>query len=62
MEIGLCWYQKDHGSLWTCDLTNHIMVDLETIIALTTITSIVDFFNELYPTDEKVFNDVFNEK
>ena len=44
MEIGLCWYQNDHGSLWTYDLTNHIMVDLETIIALTTITFVVDLF------------------
>ena len=38
MEIGLCWYQKDHGSLWTRDLIYHVMIDLETKIALATIT------------------------
>ena len=33
--------KKDHGSLWTYDLTYHIMVELETIIALATITFVV---------------------
>ena len=42
MEIGLYWYQNDHESLWTYDLTNHIMVDLETLIALATITFVVE--------------------
>ena len=41
MEIGLCWYLKDHGSLWTYDLTEHTVVDLETIIALATNTFVV---------------------
>ena len=52
MEIELCWYQKDHGSLWTYDLINHIMVDLETSIALATITFVVGKnLYELHPTD-----------
>ena len=41
MEIGLCWYQKNHGSPWTYDLTDHIIVGLETLIALATITFVV---------------------
>ena len=31
-----------HGSLWVDDLTYHIMVDLETIIALPTITFVAE--------------------
>lgn len=63
MEIGLCWYQKDHGSLWTYDLTYHIMVDLEIIIALATITFVVGInLYELHPIDEKIFNDFINDK
>lgn len=41
IKIGLCWYQKNHGLLWTYDLTNHIMIDLESIIALATIVVVV---------------------
>ena len=37
MEIGICWYQNDHGS----PLTDHIMIDLETIIAQAIITFVV---------------------
>ena len=33
---------KDHESLWTYDLTYHIIVDLETTIALVTITLVVE--------------------
>ena len=63
MQIGLCWYQKDHESLWTYDLTDHIMVDLETIIALATITFIVESnLYEVHPMDAKVFNDYINDK
>ena len=42
MEIGLCWYQNKNGSMWTYDLTDHLMVELETIIALATMTYIVE--------------------
>ena len=63
MEIGLCWYQKDQGSLRTYDLTYHIIIDLETIIALATITFVVEKnLYELHPTDENVFNDFINDK
>ena len=37
VEIGLCWYQKMANNKWTYELTDHLMVDLETIIALATI-------------------------
>jgi hypothetical protein len=41
----------------------HIKVDLETIIALATITFVVEkYLYELHPTDEKVFNDLINDK
>ena len=28
MEIGLCWYQNNNESIWTYDLTDHVMVEL----------------------------------
>ena len=63
MEIGYCWYQKSNGSVWTHDLTNHIIGDLETIIALATLTFVVyKNLYELHPTDEQVFNDLINDK
>ena len=52
MEIGYCWYQNKNGSMWTCDMTNHAMVELDTIIALATTTSIIETnLYELHPTD-----------
>ena len=39
MEIGLCWYKNGTKNKWT----NHFLVDLETIIALASMTYIVDF-------------------
>ena len=42
MEIGLCWYKKETNNKWTYDLMDHLMVDLETIIASTFITCIVN--------------------
>ena len=63
MEIGLCWYQNKNGSMWTYDLTDHLMVELETIIALATMTYIVETnLYELHPMDERVFNDFINDK
>ena len=63
MEIRLCWYQNKNGSMWTYDLTNHLMVELETIIALATMTYIVETnLYELHPMDEQVFNDFINDK
>ena len=63
LEIELCWYQKDHESLWTYDLSNHIMVDLEIIIALAMVTFVVEKnVYELHSTNEEVFNDFINDK
>ena len=58
MKIGLYWYKKDHASLWTYDLTNHMMVDLEIIIKLFLVTFVEEKnLYELHPMDEKVLND-----
>ena len=47
----------------TYDLTNHLMIKLETIIALATMTYIVETnLNELHSMDELVFNDFINDK
>ena len=62
VEIGLCWYQKGANNKWTYDLIDHLMVDLETIIALATMTYIGESnVYELHPGDEKVFNDFADE-
>ena len=62
MEIGLCWYQKETNNEWTYDLTDHLMVDLEIIIALASMTYIIDLdAYKLHPGDEKVFNGNINE-
>ena len=34
VEVGLCWYLKSIGLKWSYDLTDHIMVELDTVIAL----------------------------
>ena len=63
MEIGLCWYQNKTGSIWTYDLMDHLMVELESIIALAImIYYVVTNLYELHPTDEQVFNDFINAK
>jgi hypothetical protein len=57
MEIGSCWYLKETNNKWTYNLTNHLMVDLETIVALASMTYIVDLdAYELHQGDEKIFN------
>ena len=62
MEISLYWYQKGTINKSTYNLTDHLMVDLETIITLDTMTYIVELdAYELHPRDEKVFNDFANE-
>ena len=38
MQIGICWYQREPTNKRTYDHTNHLMVDLETIIALSAMT------------------------
>ena len=50
---------KGTNNKWTYDPTNHWMVDLETIIALTPMPYIVDLdTSKLHLGDEKVFNDI----
>lgn len=46
VEIGLCWYQKDQVSMWTYDITNHVMIDLDIVIALVIITfmEVINFY------------------
>ena len=63
MEIRLCWYQNMNESMWTYDLTNDLMVELETIIALATRICIVKTnLHELNPMSEQVFNGFINDK
>ena len=51
--------KKGTNNKCTYDLIDHLMVDLETIIALASMTYIVDLdASELHPGDEKVFNDL----
>ena len=63
MEIRLCWYQNKNGSIWTYGLTDNFLVGLETIIALSTLTYIVENnLYELYPMDERVLDAFINDK
>ena len=49
--------------MWTYDLMNHLMLGLETIIALSTLVYIVELnLYELHPMNERVFNDFINDK
>jgi len=58
VEVGICWYQKFVGLKWSYDLTDHIMVELDTIIVLADLTydAETDTY-KLHPSDEKLFND-----
>ena len=58
VEVGLSWYQKSAGLKWSYDFTYHIMVELDTVIALANLMYDVETYTyELHPSDEKVFND-----
>ena len=62
MEIDLCWYQIRTNKKWTYNFTDHWMIDLETKIAITSITCIVGLdAYKLHLGDENVFNDFMNE-
>ena len=51
-------YQKSARLRWSYDLTDHIMVELDTVIALANLTYDAEtYMYELHPSDEKVFND-----
>ena len=62
MEIGLCWCQKGTNNEWTYNFMEHLIIDLETIVALASVTYIVDLdAHELHPGDKKVFKIFINE-
>ena len=62
MEIVLYWFQIKNGSMWTYDMTDHVMVELDIIIALATMNSIIETnLYELHPMDERVFNHFIND-
>ena len=54
--------KKVTNDKWTYDLTDHLMVDLETIIVLASTTYIIDLDdNKLDAEGEKTFNNFINE-
>jgi hypothetical protein len=62
MEISLSWYKKGTNNKWTYDFTYHLMIDLETIIAIASMTYVIDLDAfELHLGDEKLFIDFINE-
>ena len=61
MKIDLCWYKKRTNNKCTYNLMSHLRVDLETIIALPSMTYIRDLgAYELHPGDEKTINNFSN--
>ena len=62
MHVGVCWYQKGTNNKWTYDLTDHLMVEQETMIALASMTCVVDLdAYGLHLGDKQVFNNFINE-
>ena len=62
MKIGLCWYRKGIDNKWTYNLPVHLMAYLETIIAIASMTCIIELHAyELHLGDEKLLNEVINE-
>ena len=57
VEVGLYWYQKSARLKWSYDLTDYIIVELDTVIALANLMydAETDTY-ELHPSDEIVFN------
>jgi hypothetical protein len=39
IEIGLCWHQEGTNEKWIYDITNNLMIDLETITSITSLAS-----------------------
>jgi len=49
--------------MWTHDLTDHLMIELDTIIAIAIMTFIVkNILYKLHLMDERVFNDFISDK
>ena len=53
--------QNETRSMWTYNLTDHLMVELESIIALARMIVVTTLY-KLHPMDEQVFNDIINDK
>ena len=54
MKIDLCWYKRGTNNKWTYNLTDHLMIDLETISALASMTCVIDLdAYELHPGEKK---------
>ena len=59
MKIDL---SKETNNKLTYDLTDHFMVDIDTIIAIPFVTYIIDLdAYELHRGDEEIFNNFINE-
>ena len=62
MEISLCWYQEGTNNKWTYNLLDHLMVNLQTIILLASMTYIIDLdAYESHLKDEKIIDNFINE-
>ena len=54
----LPWDHRPNAVKWTYDLIDHMMVNLDAIIALGPMTSVLGFDVELHPMNEKIFNNL----
>ena len=62
MKFNLCWYHKGANNKWTYDLPNHLMVKIETIIALVFMTYIANLdAYEIHPNVEQLLNNYIDE-
>ena len=62
MVIGLCWYQKGTNTQWTYNHSDYLMLDLQTISTLASITYIahLDAY-VLHLRNCEVFNDFIDD-
>ena len=62
MEIGLCWYLKGTKNMWTYNLVDPLMIDIETIFTLVFLTYNIDLdAYELHLGVEKIFNNFIDD-
>ena len=59
MEIAIYQYQKETNNKWAYNFIDHLIVDLETVIAIATIIKLDAY--ELHPQDEYKFNNFADE-
>ena len=60
MEIDLCWYRQGTNNKWTYNLTNHLIVDLKTKIALASMTYTINFDGCIRHLGDGIFFNEFN--